>query len=73
MSMDYDDYPCQDDHFNGLEEEIHSDWANELDYCDGCGHACHPSNLIQGRCEDCWDDDWDPEEDEAEDYGDGEY
>lgn len=60
--MDYDDYPDQDDHFDGLEEEILTDESNKLEYCDSCGLLHHPDNLIEKRCENCWDDDVDWEE-----------
>ena len=55
MNNEYD-YPTQDEHFNGLEEEIHSDEANTFVHCDNCGELCHPDNLIDGVCEDCEDD-----------------
>lgn len=54
--MEYDDYPSQDDHFNGLEEEILSFEANQLINCNNCGDLCHPENLQDGICESCWDD-----------------
>lgn len=54
--MDYDDLPCQDDFFHGLEEEIHSDESNKLENCENCGLMYHTDNLIENRCEDCWDD-----------------
>ena len=63
VSMDYEDYPSQDDHFNGLEEEIHQDYQNDIRICDDCGDLCHLDNLIQGRCQTCWDADWDEDED----------
>lgn len=56
MNEDYD-FPTQDEHFNGLEEEIHSDEANNpFVHCCNCGELCEQGNLIEGVCEDCWDD-----------------
>lgn len=57
--MDYDDFPDQDDYFHGLEEEMHSDYQDKLEPCESCGHLCHVDNLIDGRCENCWDDSMD--------------
>jgi hypothetical protein len=70
MNDEYD-YPTQDDHFNGLEEEIHSNDAQrsqeqEIRECKECGELCHIDNLHDGICEDCWDDQHDePYEDDV--------
>jgi hypothetical protein len=51
------EFPTQDEHFHGLEEEIHSDEANNpFVHCCNCGELCEQGNLIEGVCEDCWDD-----------------
>jgi len=55
MNDEYD-YPSFDDHFNMLEEELHSTEDTFLVPCEGCGDMCHPDNLIDGLCEDCWDE-----------------
>lgn len=64
--MEYEDCPSQDDHFNGLEEEIHSDEANSFDHCRQCDELIHITNLHNGMCEDCWDEQIDePYEDDV--------